>query len=400
MATKIPTTAEIRDRILESFKTTFNTNQSALAKSFIDVTATVLASALSLVYRYIGFLQLQNVPRFATDKVVNIGSQQYQPLNDLGGRIGVNQGQGQSAQMDIGVIPKIVGEVLPSGSQFIGDNNNYLYATSQDYILESPATSIVVRAISSQVNGDSSGIGAKGNLETGDTMQSTGSSALIETQATVISLIVTGADIEDSGQYRQDVINGYRRRPQGGAQVDYAVWGEEVEGVQAIYPVTGYPSEVDVFVRASLDVDPNGVPPQALLDQVLAAIYLDQDGLASRRPVGAYPRTLPIVPISFSVKVYDMEVGEAAEAIAQIEQSITEYLFTREPFIPGVTSFPRIDRITNSNITGIVDAVVSSLNGSFNRTETLLGNFVLTDPYILNPEVGQIAVLGQIDYVS
>jgi phage-related baseplate assembly protein len=47
------------------------------------------------------------------------------------------------------------------------------------------------------------------------------------------------------------------------------------------------PGKVDVYCEAITDVDPDGYPTGAMLDDVLATINQDESGLANRRPVNA-----------------------------------------------------------------------------------------------------------------
>ena len=228
-----------------------------------------------------------------------------------------------------------------------------------------------VEAIQTQAG--NGGAGALGNCIISDTMDYVvvPVGALSGWSPTVTALIQTGTDAELADVYRARVINKMQRRPQGGAYADYFEWGTDAAGVVNIYPYTGSPGEVDVYVEATpaSSGDPDGIPTAAQLLSVAAFIELDTAGLAYRRPVSSFVTVLPITRAAIDVTIENLigiPAGEIAAAKVLIDAAITEKMLTYEPYIAGLTVDAR-NTCTRAEIAGAAFQVAWSLGGTIDN---------------------------------
>jgi uncharacterized phage protein gp47/JayE len=284
---------------------------------------------------------------------------------------------------------------LPSGTQLFGSTNGVTYITIGDVPLDAPTKSATIRAVSDQAGGDGSGV--IGNLDNGALVSFANPLANILRDTVVTATTTVGVNAEDTEVYRQRVIDGFQKRPQGGATADYEQWGEEVAGIINVYPYTGgQAGTVDVFSEADSTIDPDGIPPQALLDDVLDSIELDQAGIPTRRPANAFVNSLPIIRTTFDVRVTALSIPTDQPATeADITEAIEDFFRDAEPFIVGLTPAPRRDRITSNALNGIIQQIVNAAGGVYGTAVMTTG---AVDLAIYNLGQGEKAKSGVITY--
>jgi hypothetical protein len=178
---------------------------------------------------------------------------------------------------------------------------------------------------------------------------------------------VAGADAETEDAYRARVIERFQAVPQGGALVDYVLWGKTVAGIVSIYPYTGLPNEIDVYVEATeaSSGSADGIPTAAQLAAVTHACYFDEDGFAKRAPAGVVVNTYTITRSAFDVTVAGLAVDDTVSVQASIEAGLDSYLRGLEPYIVGVSRPPAKDFISSTNATAVVSDIVTAAGGSF-----------------------------------
>jgi hypothetical protein len=385
MALDTPTTKEISDNIVAQLEASLNQTVPLLPKSFIRVLAKALSGVFILLYKFGGFIFLQIFVSTASAKPVTVNGKTVIPLVEWGRTIGLGDpALAVSAEYTVEIDVKNQTGSLPSGSQLIRSETGVIYITKAAVFLNAPTVQVDVVAASDQSGG--TGAGTIGNLELGDELNFVNPLANVETVATVVTELVTGVDGEDlETEYRQRVDDFFKKRPQGGAYADYEAWGEEVSGVINVYPYTGQPGEVDVYSEVSTDIDPDGIPPQAILDAVLDSINLDQNGLASRRPANAWVNSLPITRKGFDVAVFDLIVDDLPGVSASIEAALQEYFLEREPFIDGLSILPKKNKITSTGVSAIVNDIVDAAGGVFVKAEVYeTGQATPISEYILD----------------
>lgn len=398
MALETPTTKEISDNIISQLEAALNQTIPLLPKAFNRVLAKVLSGVFILLYKYGGFMFLQIFVRTASFQETEIFGKVIRPLIEWGRLIGIGDPVAAiQAELIIDITVEIQTGSLVAGTQLFSSINAITYLLLNSVLLDAPIVQGNIRAVSDIDGG--SGAGAIGNLQVDDIVSFVNPEINVARDTTVDSQTVTGADGETEENYRQRVIDRFQKQPQGGAGVDYEIWGEEPPGIINIYPYTGDPGYVEVYAEATPESsgDPDGIPTQAQLDAVAESITFDAEDRQTRKPVNAFLNVNPITRIGFNIVVNGLDVEDPATVQTNIEDAISTYLFEQEPFIEGVTILPRKDRITRQGIASIVNDFVSAANGLFiDVTMQKAGVPIDIDFYSL--QVGEKAKLNSISF--
>ena len=394
MTIQIPTTSELRDNIVANIEASISQTVPLLPKSFIRVLATVLAAVLVVLYKYGGFIFQQIFVETASFSQTTINGAPVVPLIEWGRLVGVGDPDlATQAEVTIDLTVNSVGSgSLPAGTQFLHAPSGVVYVTIASTPLVVGTVNVDVRAASDSAGGD--GSGSQGNREIGDILSAVSPLPGIIQDAPVTGTITTGVNAETEEAYRQRIIDRFQFRPQGGAYADYQQWSVEVAGIINAYPYTStIPGYVDVYCECSSDIEPDGIPPQALLDDVQNSINFDEDGRATRRPASAYSTVLPITRTGFDVTVINLVVNDQPSVEAEIQRALEQYFFQLEPYILGVTLPPRRDRITVIGVLAIVQEIVSANGGVFDDAFLEIGGNLVTDIFLTEGEKAKLLSL-------
>lgn len=397
MALVTPTTAQIAANIVVQLETALSQAIPLLPKAFSRVLAKVLAGVFVTLYKYAGFSLLQQFVQYATIEPTNVNGTIIRPLIEWGRLIGVGDpNDAVQAELELEVtVLSMIGD-LPGGTQLLHAPTGVVYQTIAAVPLATPTITVTARATSDQAGGD--GAGTIGNLQVGQIVQFASKPPAVEANATVTGTAVEGAEAETEDAYRARVMARFARRPQGGAYADYQAWGSDVAGVRRVFPYTGAPGEVDVYVE-SVD-PPDGIPSSAILDAVAEAIEFDPEespsptGLANRRPANAAVNVLAITRTAFDVEITGFEATQdEAATLAAIEQGVDEFLRAREPFIVGLSALPRLDRVTQGAVAGVVNEVAEANGASVAAVTLLRGTSQITQYALAQGEVAKLGTL-------
>lgn len=386
MSLTTPTTKDISDNIISQLEASLNQTIPLLPKSFMRVLAKALAGVFILLYKYGGFIFLQMFVQTASAQDTTVLGVIVNPLTFWGRLIGIGDPvPATNAELLIEVTVDNQTGVLDSGSQLINAGNGVTYITIGPVALDAATVQLNIQAVSDQAGGG--GSGTLGNLDPGAIVSFANPLPNVSRDAVVQSQTVTAANGESVEAYRQRVLDRFQKRPQGGAYADYEGWAEEVAGIINAYPYTGAPGEVDVYSEATVasSGDPDGIPTAAQLEAVLDSINLDENGLASRRNANAFVNSYPITRTGFDARVTGLiGVSDVAQVQADIVTAITEYFLAVEPFIAGLSIPPRRDQITRTQLSALVEDIVTAENGFFTAaTFTLTGTSGGISSYIL-----------------
>jgi uncharacterized phage protein gp47/JayE len=361
MSLSTPTTADLSATILAQIQASIGQSVPFLPKAFINVGAKVFAGVCIILYKYVGFVFLQLFVAYASDQPTTINGQVIVPLTELGRLCGVGDpNPALQAQLSITVVVTHMSGSLPTGQALLNSSTGIIYNVVSDVALNAPTVTATIQAVSDQSGGD--GSGAIGNMQPGDIIAFANPPSNVAGNATVLSQLVTGADAELTPAYRARITARRQAQPQGGAYADYRAWALDVDGIINVYPYTSAtPGVVDVFCEADVvsSGSPDGIPTSDQLTEVLNSINLDDSGLASRRPANAAPNPGPIMRTGFGLKVIG---GAALDPVTQgqITDGVDEYLRSREPFIVGLSALPKINRITEAAVSGVVETIVEA----------------------------------------
>lgn len=395
MALVTPTTQQIAANIVAQLEAALSQTIPLLPKAFSRVLAKVLAGVFVTLYKYAGFSLLQQFVRFASFEETEVNGVLLRPLVEWGRMIGIGDPNG-ATQAELTVEVTVLSQVgsLPGGSQLLYAPSGVVYQTVAAVPLDAATIEVTARATSDQAGGD--GSGEIGNLEAGQVLQFASPIPNVATNAEVTGSTVTGAEGETEENYRARVFRRFQRRPQGGAYADYQVWAEDVEGIAAAYPYTGNnPGEVDVYVEAV--AGPDGIPTGPQLAEVADAIEFDPEeapsptGKANRRPANAAVNVLAITRTAFDVDMTGFTADDEPTVLAAIQLGVDEFLRSRAPFIVGLSTLPRLDRITQGSVAGVVQEIANA-NAASVAGVTLLRDSVEIIEYTLAR--GELAKLG------
>lgn len=356
MALELLTTDELFDRALANIEGQINQTSPLNDKAFNRV----LAALIALDHKG---LQNFGAERATANLVITATGSD---LDILGAEYGVTRKPTEAAVLTI-ELPATNGTVIPVTVDYTGDSNGVRYLPDA----ASPPASggVAVQTVTAQT------LGTAGNLVVTDTMSIGTQVPGAETQASVTIIDNTGANEETDSAYRQRILDRIQSVQGGGNAADYRLWSEEVAGVARAYPYAGdtlgggSPPERTVYVEAETSIDPDGLAPSSLLDEVRDSITADLDTGISRQPLGLTDDTLFIVSItrtSFFVQINNLEVESTIEAQvkADVETAVNIYFRSLRPFIDGVdVPSLRNDLITDLTVSEVVQDVLGA-NGA------------------------------------
>lgn len=399
MSLSAPTTAEVSANILAQIEASLSQSVPLLPKAFIRVLSKALGAVFIIVYRYAGFMLLQQFVVTASARDTEVNGRTVNPLTEWGRLIGVGDPvPATKAELVTRISVTVQSGSIPAGAQLLFPATGVIYLTTASVVLDAATKDVTIRAASDQ--GGGGGSGAIGNLDPGDVVSFASPVPNVVRDTAIQSTVTTGADAEPIEVYRQRVIDRFQRRPQGGAYSDYRVWGEEVPGIVRVYPYTSpTPGIVDVYVEATeaSSGSPDGIPTGAQLTEVYDAIQLDQDGLASRRPVTAAVDTIAISRTAFDVTITGLGAEDLVGSQAAIEAAIDEHLRSRAPYIVGLSVLPRVDRVTQAAVAGVADEAASAVGSTIASVALFLSEATIT-AYTLDD--GELSKLGTVTYLS
>lgn len=389
MALAVPSTQQIADNIVSQIEGSIQQTIPLLPKAFTRVLAKALAGVFVLLYRYAGWMFLQIFVAHASFEETIVGGRRIRPLVEWGRLVGeADPFPATRAELMVSVPVTTQTGSLSARAQLLRSETGVIYEVVAAVPLNAATVTVKIRAVSDLEGND--GAGTVGNLEAGAKLTFANPRPNVGTEVTVLSTAVLGGEAEGAEAYRARVLKRFRRKPKGGAPAHFVEWGETADGAIAIYPYKGAPGEVDLFVEANGNVD--GIPTSPQLDAVKVAVEGEENGLASRRPAGTFVNVLPIRRTGFTVVVYALEPNTPA-MLALLEQGLDEYFRSREPFILGITSLPRTDRITDAAVSGVVDTIVNAAGGSVARIELREGVIPFTVRELRKGEKSKLAQL-------
>lgn len=164
-----------------------------------------------------------------------------------------------------------------------------------------------------------------------------------------------------------------------------------------------FPGDRSVFVEAETTIDPDGIAPQSLLDDVRVSINTDPVTGKARPGLGDTDENLYVQSIrrtTLNVEIRDLVVDADIETAtkASISTAVDEYLRGISPFIQG-TDPPATqnDLITDLTLSQVIQDILNPVGGSASGVGLyfIINQFIPS--YILGQ--GELTKLGVINYV-
>ena len=322
MSITIPKISDIKERIISDVETRLGQSTPLFQNAYTRVFATALSSVFNSLYLYGGW-------QF---KQIFVSTADEDALLRWGELVGVVRGAGTPYQGTIEITVTSQGGSLSAGTLLIDNTSQITYFLQSGVALDAPIVSADIEA---------SVIGSFANLNVGTRLQFTQPLGVVDRQVSISATVLNGLDEESLELYRGRVQDAYAQRRQGGAVADYYLWSIAVQGVKNAF-VYGGTTEgtIEIYIESTEDIDPDGVPPQALLDAVEANI-LDPNN----NPVVGVPLVYPIGFATFQEgkrTLFGIEIenlsDNSVEVADALEEGLSSFLFSREPFIEGFST--------------------------------------------------------------
>jgi hypothetical protein len=403
MAFQLPTTQEEFDVFLANLEARLNQTSPLTDKAFNRVLSIAMAISATSLGKYAAYQVKQVLAITAFGE----------GLDRLGAEYNVTRKAAESTVLTA-TLPGVDTTVIPQTIDFIGDANGVRYFLDSSYTIGVPTPGVAEMTMTAEV------ASVVGNLQVGDTLSITTQVSGAETVATVavitgqtVAILNTGTEEETDEAYRVRILDAIRSICGGGNAADYRTWAQEVSGVARAYPFAGKPVELllessppdrTVYIEADTSIDPDGIAPQSLLDEVRTSITTDPVTGLARQPLGLTDDTLYVESISrtqFYVQISGLSVSDdlVAKAKSEISDALTAYFLLIKPFVDGLDSvLDRNDKITDLTVSNVVQDVLSANGGTANSVafSTVLGDSI--PEYQLSP--GELAKLAAVDGIT
>lgn len=362
-------------------------------KAFLRVLAVMQALGHTGLMKYAAYQALQNLALTAKKK----------DLDRIGAEFSVVRKPAEAAIISVD-ITGVDGKTIPAGWLFSGASNGVLYAVD---------SSVIIAGGTANFSATAATPGVLGNLNSTDILNIVTPIAGVATTAIVDSLTNTGTEEETDDAYRLRVLAAQRLTTGGGNNADYKVWAEGVGGVYRAFPYSGkpdslmlpsYPMDRSVFIEATVQVDPDGIAPPALLAEVRDAINFDPVTGKQRAGLGAVDSILWVESItrtSMDVEINGLVTpsGQEASVKADIEAASAIYFLLVAPYITGITlPQERNETVTNLTVSLVVQEILNDRGSSATGVQFKLssgGGFLPS--YTVSQ--GELLKLGVITYV-
>lgn len=370
------TITDIADNIVADIEASTGQIIPALAKAVFRVLGWSLAGVFIILYKYGTDAFRQRFPQTATGIW----------LKYLGEIVDVNiipsdTWEGEAEIDATGAVGNI-----DVGTQFVKNDTGKVYEVTIGVVI-APGT-LTLNLIATEGGADS-------DLIVGDILDIVSPIAGVEMTAEVTVVTTQGADEEDTEEYRQRVVDRWKAKPQGGATVDYVIWGMEMPNAENIYPYSSStPSVVTVYVE--VDNQPDGIPTGAQL--IIAENYLTYDpisGVQNRKPLGTNLDMQPIYVTEFDVEITDLNPDTPATR-ADILAVLTALLLQKEPYIQGLST-ERIDYITFTECVAAIYSILQSAGATVTAIDVTDPSLAPVTIYILSE--GEKAKMGALTFV-
>lgn len=373
--TTTPTIKEIYDGIIANFETEFSISTSPWGQAVLIPIAGVFSMVIWLCY-----LAIATAWRNSWYDLCDHETLIRYGLTILG-RYPYNA---TKARYEI-TVTGTVGATIPSSTVFKSDptslNPGKLYQVATSYTLTSSPQNITVNALQ---GGDSS------TLAVGNTLTSTTPLLNVNKTAAVATEVINPENAEDWELYRSKIDDKVKLTPGSWNAVDYRLVGTGVTGVKRVYAYGASETEVDVYLRGTVDVANPGpsASPTVISDYETA--------LDAVRPLPAFTinvasSTIRNVDVTITMGTFP-EFTTAQKTV--IEAALRAFIHSVEPFIAAADIISqRNDVIATYNLSEVISKAVPGY-GFSSVTFTVAG----VPTTVWTADNGEIAFFNSIAY--
>lgn len=361
------TAKDISDQLIADFEAYLGTTFPDYPKSFIRTLTKAMAGLYVLGYESgLSYLE-QMFVKTAANVPISINGKTLNPLQEHGSLLGLTQGTGVSTELSIQISVITTGGTIESGERIVNPDTGIIYVVVGDVSLSSSSVAATIR---STVSGENANVILPDDENKLYFVSPRGD---VEKSVFINSQTVSGSDPQTTEEFRDEILQRWLARPQGGAYADYLLWAKEAsDNVKNAYVYSGWGDDAipssrtgQVFIYIESVSDTDGIPLQALLDDVYDYIEGDPD-LSTRRPVNAYVQVLPITRSEVDVTISGLSTDDDTNCKIAIEAAITDFFLALNP--AGQSGYtlrpPKNDIISKNNLGGLIAGIASGYNGT------------------------------------
>ncbi|MFM9902129.1 MAG: baseplate J/gp47 family protein [Polaromonas sp.] len=246
-----PDLAELIDQGAAEFESRLPGVSARVRRSVVGVLNRVMAGALSALYKYSEWLNLQNWPDQAEGEF----------LDDHGARWGVLRNAASFATLTVR-FSGVNGAVVPIDTS-LQRVDGAQYSTTEEGTIGNGFVYITCTALLA---------GQRGSAAINSVLALSSPLTGITSTATAQTAAVGGADAEGDEPYRARILARIRKPPQGGCAADYVAWTKEVPGVTRAWVYPQEQGDGTVVVRFTRDDDSSPIPDIGEVAKVQAAL--------------------------------------------------------------------------------------------------------------------------------
>lgn len=358
----ITSTQEWFDQFLSNYELNLSQSSPLNDRSFLEVQSMNLAAIATSMQKFGSFQAKMNLAISAKGDYLEKLAQEY----------GVTIKQATQTALTATVVADD-GTRIPLTRKYTSNSTGLKYNVTASSIATGGSLTLSLLAEES---------GADYNLAVSDELTISSQVVGASSTAIVSAIPITGTDAESEESIRSNTLFAERAQTGGGNLSDYRIWSNLVEGVKQSYPFTGPPlggSEPleppwrSVFIEATTDIDPDGIAPAGLLDQVRDSIRFKPDGFTRQENAGNTDEFLTIESITRTdifVTIFGLVIAAELEAETKVLISdAVDLLFAAiVPYVSGVDSpVDKNNKLTSSILNGVVADVVKSKGGTINN---------------------------------
>ena len=414
---KKPTIQEIYNTIINDYKTRTNVKVPILKRSLIKCFAYAIAGIVSLIWNFAEWQYLQ----------IFIETCDFEALKRWGNLVDVNYRLGTKAVLKIKLENATKSEIT-AGTAWKNLDNGLIYRS-----LTTINTNININTNTSAntakgntptdifINVECSVSGEIGNMLNDSKLNLINPVAGLPETAIVYSTEIIGTDNENIEDYRIRVLNRYKRKPQGGAAIDYYNWATEVAGIADCLPYVLQNGLITLYIVSNGSgtnrtptgsIEPNTFPQWQngqMIDIVGYGQFLSvansingdnmnnenniNDNLNNRRPMNAKVQLLPPNYTEYKIEIEDLNpINESI--IQNIKNSLIAELDKKRPNIKAIGYSASNATINSNQLNSIVQNIIDSVNGSYTRfaLKNKDNKIILNDVL----DIGCLAYLGEL----
>jgi len=359
MSIEVISTQELVDRNISIFESKFNQTIPATDKSFFRALAVGLA-----------MIETEQVKKQTNDAKQNLALTATDGLDDLGEDRSIIRDPATSFQFTIEV-PGTNGVIVPPTYTWVNPNTGILYFASSSVTVAGGIASIALT---------SDELGSVGNMVVSETLSISSLLPGLSDTGTIVSIEQTAEDEQTDESYREEILADQRTICGGGNAVDYRKWSNVVSGVVQSYPYSGLPfgdpgvsapPDRTIYVEVDTSIDPDGIAPTNILDNVRDAIINDPDTNIENQPLGIENSSLYVVSIRRTdlfteIRGLDVPSSQLTDIQNQITSALDSFYRGLTPYVNGVDFIGDKNNVASDPILSrLIQDIVDTVSGSF-----------------------------------